>query len=87
MSSDKTTTKLTALEVLLLLEEWLGKNKTTRSSEVVRGMLLSLAGTRGVDLSDLRLLDETRREWISELVRSLPSLNDKELVRVAWVGL
>jgi hypothetical protein len=87
MSSKALKEKPTAPEALLLLEGWLRENTTTRSSEVVRGVLLSLAGARGVDLSELRLLDDTRREWLSEVMRSLPLLDDKLLVQVAWAGL
>lgn len=87
MSRKPPSEKPTAPEALLLLEGWLLENKTTRSSEVVRGVLLSLAGTRGVDLSELRLLDDTRREWLSELMCSLPLLDDKLLVRIAWAGV
>jgi hypothetical protein len=87
MSPNISSKKPTTPEALLLLEGWLLENKTTRSSEVVRGVLLSLAGARGVDLSELRLLDDTRREWLSEIMRSLPLFDDKDLVRIAWAGL
>lgn len=44
MSPETLSEKPTVPEALLLLEGWLLENKTTRSSEVVRGVLLSLAG-------------------------------------------
>ena len=57
----------------------LGKGATTRSAEVLRSFLLSLANEGQAELAEVRVLDTERHLWLVSLLMHLENINDSEL--------
>ena len=73
-------TPLPYTEALERCRSWiLGKGATTRSAEVLRSLLLSLANEGQTTLADVRALDTERRLWLVSILLHLESINDTEL--------